>query len=335
MNDQVAEYVRLGEAAMEREEYEFSVESFNQGLAIAPKDFAALFGMAEVLRFKEDYAEAADYYRQAQIVDPEQFYGHWEMAYSYDMAGNFNLAKAGYEECLRRNPDHGVARHLLSALLGETMAAAPQDYVEELFDDYAETFDESLVNDLDYAVPDLMHQKLKMLDANPHYATALDLGCGTGLVGAKLSEVCDEIHGVDLSAKMIEQAESKNIYRRTKASEVVSFLKDGDLGVKKYDLILAGDVFVYLGDLEPLFKFANRRLKITGRFLFTVEKYAPEDDEAAYKIQRSGRYAHSREYITSQSQLNKFLVESIDEIIPRKEGETLISGYLCSLVKLR
>ncbi len=332
MSRSIADLVKLGEAAMEQEDYDLSVDYFNQGLAIEPENFAVLFGMAEVLRFREDYKEAAEFYSKAQRVDPEEFYGHWEMAYSYDMAGQFAEAKAGYEDCLRRDPNHGVARHLLSALVGETSAAAPKDYIEELFDDYAETFDESLLNDLDYTVPDLIRQKLDVLDPGARYQEVMDLGCGTGLVGAAIGELCGDIDGIDLSAKMIEQAVSKNIYRRTMAGDIAACFETETFNNAKYDLIVAGDVFVYYGDLIPVFKSAKEHLKKNGRFLFTIEKLAGDKGEPGYEIQRSGRFAHNRNYLNLLAKRWDFMVETIEEIVPRKEGELLISGYLCSLV---
>ncbi len=331
MSKGVVEFVKLGEEAMAEEEYNSSVDYFRQGLAIAPKDFTALFGMAEVLRFKEEYDKAAAYYREAQCIDPEQFYGHWEMAFSYDMAGKVAEARVGYEDCLRRDPDHGVARHLLAALIGETSPAAPKDYVEELFDDYAETFDQCLLNDLDYTVPDLIRRKLDTLNAGIAYDTVLDLGCGTGLVGAAIRDLCNEIHGVDLSAKMIEQANVKNIFSHTAVGDIVEFLQSGDLGAAHYDLIVAGDVFVYFGDLDPIFQAVRKRLGINRRFVFTVEKLTEDKEEDGYSIQRSGRYAHSRNYLVSCSERWNMTFESIEDIIPRKEGELLISGFLCCL----
>ena len=50
---------------------------------------------------------------------------------------------------------------------------------------------------------------------------------------------------------MIEQARAKNLYDRLVAADLVEFLH-GEPAVSA-DLAVAADVFVYIGDLEPVF----------------------------------------------------------------------------------
>jgi len=49
-----------------------------------------------------------------------------------------------------------------------------------------------------------------------HRAEILDLGCGTGLVGKYLKEEggFENIYGIDASSKMLQQAQSKNSYKK-------------------------------------------------------------------------------------------------------------------------
>ena len=69
------------------------------------------------------------------------------------MSGDKEGAEIAYRSCLAQHPDHGMASHLLAAMTGAKTIRAPKNYVRDLFDDYAETFDKDLVSDLNYVVP--------------------------------------------------------------------------------------------------------------------------------------------------------------------------------------
>eukprot|EP00978_Attheya_sp_CCMP212_P031097 scaffold116366_cov39-Attheya_sp.AAC.1 len=64
----------------------------------------------------------------------------------------------------------------------------PKQFVAELFDSFADTFDENLLDGLGYKVPKLVGDVAKTLLQQHHssgtqYLAVLDAGCGTGLAG--------------------------------------------------------------------------------------------------------------------------------------------------------
>jgi predicted TPR repeat methyltransferase len=59
-------------------------------------------------------------------------------------------------------------------------------------------------------------------------------------------------------------------------------------------LILAADVFIYIGDLRDLFVAASRALRPGGLFAFTIEGWNGPDD---YRLLPTRRYAQSISYI--------------------------------------
>ena len=82
-----------------------------------------------------------------------------------------------------------------------------RNQVEGLFDEYAATFEDSLVRKLGYTVP----AQIEAMLARDHAAEdgsvsrhlAVDLGCGTGLAGAALRSRClGKLLGCDLSGLM-------------------------------------------------------------------------------------------------------------------------------------
>src|SRR5262249_34211053 len=134
----------------------------------------------------------------------------------------------------------------------------------------------------------------------------LDLGCGTGLAGEQFRPAARRLDGVDLSPKMLAQAAAKGGYDRLTAGDLVAHL--GGIG-DRYHLIIAADVFVYLGDLVPVFAAARRALRAGGWLAFTVEA----GDGADYHLQPVRRYAHPRGYLTRAADATGFIVRCLEE----------------------
>jgi predicted TPR repeat methyltransferase len=194
------------------------------------------------------------------------------------------------QRAIELGADVEMNRYLLASLQGGAAPpAAPGDYVAALFDSYAETFDEQLTGKLQYRTPQLLVQGL----GGRHFASALDLGCGTGLCGKLLQPQVAQLHGVDLSAGMLEQARKLGAYHRLVQADVVQHLQATPAG--SHDLVIAADVFVYLGDLAAVFAGARRVLREGGVFAFSVEAAASEGVD--FELRPSSRYAQSERYV--------------------------------------
>src|SRR5262249_22659881 len=124
------------------------------------------------------------------------------------------LVAAGYgreavlclEKRLESEPEDPVTRHEIAALAGANPAKAPREFVRQLFDDYAENFDRSLLRGLSYSVPrELVENVVAACGHGPPW-DVLDLGCGTGLMGTLLAAHARSMVGIDLSEKMIAQS---------------------------------------------------------------------------------------------------------------------------------
>lgn len=201
-------------------------------------------------------------------------------------------------ECLRRacelDPQQPVHRFLLASLEGrDAPAQPPPQYVQALFDSYADGFDAHLVRALEYRAPQLLMQLLQPAlpgDARERL-TALDLGCGSGLLGELLAPQVAALDGVDLSPRMLERARARGCYRRLHHADVVQHLLQSE---ERPALIAATDVFIYIGDLAPLFAAVARTLPAGGLFAFSVERLG---DGVDHFLQPTSRYGHSRAYL--------------------------------------
>ena len=90
--------------------------------------------------------------------------------------------------------------------------------------------------------------------ANPDI---LDIGCGTGLVGALVRPLtgAGRLDGVDISPAMLEKARDKAIYDRLDQADIVTFLSEHADG---YDAILGAAALIHFGNLDAVFQAAAR-----------------------------------------------------------------------------
>ena len=163
-----------------------------------------------------------------------------------------------------------------------------------------------------------MHSSGRRLDA------AVDLGCGTGLVGAALGQQVGAIDGMDLSPNMLAKAEARGLYRQLRAGDVVEVLT-GNAGFSgPYDLATAADVFIYIGRLEAVFAAVKACLAPGGLFAFSVET----TDRGPVEIRSSGRFAHSADYLADLARSSGFEIVESRALIIRKEIDTPVPGSL-------
>ncbi len=315
----------LGDLFFATSDYENAEKTYKKIIELAPDNSDAFFGLAATLRVVERYTEAIVFYDQAFKIEPERTDAYWEIAYSKEMVGDLTGAVTDYEKCIMENPDNSMARHLLAALKGDTPDKAPEKYVSELFDDYAEVFDKELIDELSYCVPQQMEKQIKkVLFDNKEKPAVLDLGCGTGLVGESLCHLAEAIDGVDLSPKMLEVARTKRIYAKLYEADFESFLFDRNVGKKEYNIVVSGDALVYCGKLANISTGVFDRLASGGFFCFSLE----ESQNLDYQLQRSGRYSHSSYYVNETLKACGFVPWIEKSIVPRTDGELDISGKL-------
>ena len=259
-------------------------------------------------------------------IDEEALAEAYNHALALEKAGDVDAAVAAYHRVLEIDPeDHGGAAVRIAALgHGDAPPKAPDAYVETLFDQHAESFEDILVEQLGYAVPVLVRQRLQDLKLGP-FKRMLDLGCGTGLTGGALRDMVDDITGIDISENMVEIAHEKDLYETLYVAEVEDFLEDND--DEPFDLITATDVLPYLGALEPLFFGAAENLMAGGIFVFSSETL-PTSDGRTYIVGPHQRYLHAEAYIRSRLTETGFQLVEITEINVRMQDGLPSPGHL-------
>jgi len=227
-----------------------------------------------------------------------------------------------YKKALKIDPEHASSLHFLA-----TMGEIPQPprasdrYVADLFDAYAESFDDHLVAGLKYHIPDILCEMIsKKLNVSQPALDVVDLGCGTGLCGPLLRPMARTLTGIDLSPKMIGQAQRRAVYDELLVAEIGAALQHTEA---EFDLVVAADVLVYIGDTVPFFNDCHKVLRPNGWLAISLEKTAK-----GWTLNKSGRYAHSVHYVTETAESCGFKIVEIYDTNIRVENGVPVAGFI-------
>lgn len=285
------------------------------------------YNIGVLLMHQNRYKESISYLEHAAQLEPSYLPIHVNLGAIYLKLNRIPDTIRHYKEALKIKPDDAEIQYILSALeKGQTPDQAPAEYLSHLFDQYATYYDKHLTEHLQYKAHELLFKAVEEegIVENSQW-TILDLGCGTGLCAQLFKRSAKKLIGIDISEKMIEIAKEKNIYDILKVENVESALDE----FKENDLILASDVFSYIGKLELIYERVFEALHSGGLFAYTVEKTYTEP----YELQKTLRYAHSKKYIDELTKKSGFTMIRFDKIVLRKQHNTPVEGYLVVLKK--
>ncbi len=287
-----AQYNR-GNALQALGRLEDALAAYEQAIQLKPDYAEAHSNRGNILFSLEQTESALAAYAQSIQLKPDLPEVHNNLGNVLIKLGCLPEAVRALKTELRLSPESRNTRYLL-ATLGEEDAPqqSPSEYVSRLFNDCADRFDERLVDTLGYDAPQQLFNAVSALvDAPAKQLDILDLGCGTGLCGAAFAGLANHLTGVDLAERMIAKATERGLYTDFIQADVCQALEQDE---RKFDLVLSGDVFIYIGKLDDVFRLVSQRLKPGGLFAFSIEVNDSGDD---YILRQSGRYAQSPEYI--------------------------------------
>ena len=308
--------------------YQGAIESYRKSLDINPDDIDSLYNLAGCFRIIDEEHRAEETYREVLRRTPDHLPSLNNLAYLSHKRGALERARQLYEKILEIDPGHESADFMRAALAGETRTHSPDSYVKEVFDEFADHYDESLTANLGYDLPSSLYDfYVRHLPGHKPERT-LDLGCGTGLVGQKFTTLCRSMTGVDISEKMLAAAHHKDLYDSLHHANIIEFL-DSSTGAA-YDLVISADVLPYLGSLEELLRKLLPVIIAGGCFLFSVEDC--QDNVLHPVLQHSGRFAHSKKYVQAVADQAGWQIVAMTTLDLRKEREEWIQGavYLIS-----
>ncbi len=357
---------RLGAIRTKQGEYEDAMTLFRAALERNPDSAKVHFGMGMALTALKRRDDAMASYRRAIAIEPDVAQTHVNLANLLDGARQTEAAIASYRRAIELEPNlaaahrnlcitlwrsrklseaadasrnwlavepgNEIAKFLLALASGEDVAPrAPDGLLERMYDTYAANYDRHL-HRLGYRAPALVASALARAGARPGADLAiLDAGCGTGLCGPLLRPYAGRLTGIDLSSGMLEQARAISAYDELSRRELVDYMDSAPL---TFDVIVIVDTLIYFGALESVAKAAHCALRTGGLLIFTVEEERHRGAEAGYRLQKEGRYAHSRRYLRHVLPAAGLGILALESAALRLEAGRPIRGIVTTCEKL-
>ncbi len=281
------------------------------------------FNLAAAFAADGDHAAAADVLEQALERAPAWAAGWLTLGDWRQRLGETEAAVAAFARAAALDAAGCLGADLRLAALGRAPVptAMPADYVRTLFDDYAPRFDRALVGHLGYQAPERLVAALAALGER-RFASALDLGCGTGLMGAAIRDRVDRLTGFDLSVGMLKLAARRGVYDRLAAGDAADLMAAE--AENAFDLVLAADLLPYVGALTPLFAAVARVLAPGGAFAFSAECH----DGAGFVLGEALRYRHAPELIVAVAEATGLPVLGVEPVSLRRERGVPVPGLV-------
>lgn len=356
-------WANLGNLLEKTRRFPEAQEAYGRALKLRPADPLVLNGLGMCHLAHGDLPQAAEAFQRAVAADPAQATVRNNLCHTlgklkqYDAsiangleavrlrpdyieawlnlsevcyrAGRDADAVAALDRALALDPGNGGLQHLRDSIAGVQTGRAPDDYIRSVFDRSAADFDRHLVGDLEYRTPQKMaHFLAPWLAGREGKLRVEDLGCGTGLSGVVLKPYAARMAGVDLSGQMLARARERNLYDALSEAEIAAYLDAQPAG--GCDLAAAMDVFVYVGDLDAIFRAVARALAPGGMFAFSVERL---EADGPFRLARSGRYAHSAAYLRGLASAHGLVEWKIEETVIRKEAGEPVPGLHAAFTK--
>jgi predicted TPR repeat methyltransferase len=309
-----------GNALIETGRVEEAIAALTTAVQLKPGLTTAEWGLGKIHVSHGRDSEALACYQRAAKVNPANANAHFFLGCRLIKADRPDEAAAEFREAIRLKPDSPDWKYQLAAITGDrSIKTAPSQYVRNLFDLYAPRFDQHLIEKLNYRMPSLLLEQVLQATAKREF-DILDLGCGTGLCGVQFRPYARRLVGVDLSPEMIKRAESRNIYDQLGTGDLMTSL---NAAVDQYDLILAGDVLVYVGDLSEFMPAAAKSLRTGGLLACSIEDYTGE----GFILHPAERFAHSIEYFRRLALASGLKEVSADKVVLRKNKPVDVLGW--------
>ena len=355
-----AAWINLGRACFDHRQWDEAIHCFSVALELQPGNVAVCNALGNAWLEKGSVEEADARYRRALQLRPEDAETHYNLArvaaalqrwsdaaaslrtsLKFNAASPRALAMLGdicychlangeealwcYERVLALTPDNAKARLLSAALTRSAqLPVVPAGFITATYDPLAERFDQYVGHRGDCS-PQWLHRALGPPPAVPNL-TVLDLGCGTGLCGLQFRSWAQTLVGVDLSANMLAKARARGIYDELIQGDILVPLKQAG---RRFDLILASDVLLYVGDLAPLFDAVKNALRPAGRFAFTVDLL--QDGNSDYRLTPWVLFAHAPGYLERVAQQTHLQILGTQPVAFPRDGGVSTAGLVMVL----
>jgi predicted TPR repeat methyltransferase len=150
----------------------------------------------------------------------------------------------------------------------------------------------------------------------------LDCGCGTGLLGQRLSDWAGQLVGIDLSAEMVERARSRGLYAALHVGDMTDEMNRLDA---EFDAVVCNFAIYHMSDLTGFFDAAGTWLAAGGKLFLSCDPCTDKHD-----VRQTGphEYAHSRAYLSRLAEASGLRAETL-----RIAAHRAYPGFWCVFAK--
>ena len=315
-------WLNLGTALMVRKNPQEASAAFRKATELAPNLPMAWYNLGVCLGRCKEPREAASSLHRALQLEPGHLPAYAALANALHRLGEYTEAAEVYREWLKYEPNNHGARHLLAAVSQHAVPVrADERYVRQMFDDFADEFDENLHN-LGYRAPQWVAERLTGAVGASGGIEILDAGCGTGLCAPLLRPLARRLVGVDLSPNMVEKARERGGYDELVVGDLSQAMRERP---GSFDAVVSADTLVYFGALEEPLAAARACLRERGLIVFSVEQLAGSEP---YHLEQHGRYSHSESYLRRVLEGAGFDEVSFEVRTLRRERGADVAGYV-------
>ena len=260
---------------------------------------------------------------------------NYQLARCYIINSKLDKAKEELNKAISLDPKLSKAKYrmdfLNKALVNKFI---PVEITKEDSDAIAYKYEDLMLEQLEYKAPELLSQAIAKTLAKENLLdkelNCLDLGCGTGLLGAALkSEVTlKSLVGIDISPKMLELAKTLEMNEKPVYNETIECDFHNLEPIKdKFNVITSSISFGNANDLNEIFKQLDKMTYNNSVFGLVVLKSNSEDIKMNYEY---SCFEFSENFLNNLFKKHKWSVEIKDEI---KIFKDKTAGYLFILLK--
>jgi predicted TPR repeat methyltransferase len=319
---------RVIDIAHRARNYEMAIVWLERAAAVNPDNMGVKRLLARDWRITGQHEKARAAYNQLAAALPGDREVLLGRAFNALEAHDLSQALADCEALLVQDPDDEEAQFYREVARGNTPKKQPAAVIRSTFDGLADQFDQRLVVGLKYKLPrevaDIINERYPDRKLN-----VLDLGCGTGLLGACLGRIEGAMVGVELSRPMIDEAVKHGVYDKFHNVDLLEALEATPESL--YDVIAALDVFIYVGDLTAAIPDAYRILRGGGHLFFSCEQ--AQEHEADLVLRPTQRYAHKASHIEALCRAAGFEQVTLELKSLRYEKNEPVAGFLVTARK--
>ena len=130
-----------------------AIRALEKATVLDPRYGEAWFNLGDAYYCSGQLQKSVDALKKCIRLIPDFVEAHYNLSISLHELNLLPETLKSLQRTIGLAPEHSAARHMLAALSGETPDKAPEEFVTNLFDQYANQFDADITDRLEYTIP--------------------------------------------------------------------------------------------------------------------------------------------------------------------------------------